>query len=192
MRTQVIDRFNDQDLSEYSGDTGEFSFTTTDSEVYEGTAALVATGSTGHEITSSSGLDNYPSRGDTFRIRVWGVNGPERPIFRFFRTDSNNLYYILVDISGNDIILRKITTGTNTKLAEDTSVAYTHSGYQEIEVDTSDTANNTISVTVWDDSGTQIGSASTTDSDHDSGGIAILENASSTPAENRYDDFRIV
>lgn len=60
----LIDDFEDNDLSEYVGDTADF--TTSTSVVHEGTYSLL--GNTNGEkqkvIISSSGLDHYPSAGD--------------------------------------------------------------------------------------------------------------------------------
>lgn len=67
-RTTWVDNFEDNDLSEYGGNTG--SYTTQGTTVYEGNYALEAS-STGI-ITSDpgDGLANYPSRGDTFQFMV--------------------------------------------------------------------------------------------------------------------------
>ena len=55
----IIDDFEDGNLNEYNGDTSNWPINT-----FDGSLALAADGS-GNEIYSTSGLANYPQRGDT-------------------------------------------------------------------------------------------------------------------------------
>ena len=65
-----VDNFDDQDLSEYSGQTGSYSFDT--STPYAGAASLQRTSTSGgyEQMASTSGLDNYISKGSTFQAKV--------------------------------------------------------------------------------------------------------------------------
>lgn len=62
-----IDSFEDGDISEYSGDTGNFSVVTNDSVHLDNSLESSATSPV--SITSTSGLENYPEVGDT--IEFW-------------------------------------------------------------------------------------------------------------------------
>lgn len=67
----VIDGFEDNDLKEYSGQTGSFSVT--GNPTYQRSYALQADtgGNSGAEwIVSTSGLENYPSHGESFKFYV--------------------------------------------------------------------------------------------------------------------------
>ena len=62
----MVDGFEDQDYSEYTGDTGEFGFNS--NFVTEGSYSMswYDSGDGAHAITSSSGLNAYPARGDNY------------------------------------------------------------------------------------------------------------------------------
>lgn len=187
-----VDDFEDQDLTEYSGDTGSFSFTSDTSKVTEGTYALNDTGSTSHLITSSSGLDNYPSRGDKWRADVYiGNGGNERLQLIFHRQDSNNYYWAFLEADDGTLKLRKTESGSSSDLAS-TTFSYSGSTIYQVEVDTTDTAGHDIVLTLYDEGGSQLTSITGNDSTLDSGGIGYNHNASATPAESALDNWRIL
>lgn len=64
----VVDSFEDNNISEYSGDTGNYQVKTDRS--FSGDYALY-NGGNNDTITSYSGLDNYPQPGDTIRVRTY-------------------------------------------------------------------------------------------------------------------------
>jgi hypothetical protein len=68
----IIDNFEDGDLSEYGPDTGSYSVVS--SPVFLGSNALGALATGRDVVASTSGLDNYPSPGDTIRVHVYPEN----------------------------------------------------------------------------------------------------------------------
>lgn len=120
--SDTVDDFEDGDIAEYSGDTTQFSTTTNDS--YSGNNSLEqsADGSN-YTITSSSGLDNYPTEGDKFR---WfakasiGRNGGNKakPKVQFLRADANNHYELQMNFTDGKFFLEKMESGAETTIAE--------------------------------------------------------------------------
>lgn len=68
---QIIDDFEDGDLSEYSGATSYYAVTS--NQVAEGSFSLEHDGQTGatREIVSDFGLPTYPGYGDTFEWKLY-------------------------------------------------------------------------------------------------------------------------
>lgn len=64
----IVDSFEDNGISEYSGDTAKYQVKTDRS--FSGNSALY-NGGNNDNITSYSGLDNYPQPGDTIRLRTY-------------------------------------------------------------------------------------------------------------------------
>lgn len=179
---KLVDDFEDQDISEYNGDTHGFSIT---SNSKEGGYALEQVESDDAEyIYSHSGLDNYPSRGDVFRIWIYVVN---RAIFGWAQSGTGNNpgnnrdYGFGLDTSLGRITLRK--DGNN--FMNDKYISLPSDSWYEVEVDFS----NTITAELFNESGSSITTISATDSDYDSGGINIWTNNSNG---NIYDFWRIV
>jgi len=91
----TIDGFEDGDISEYSGDTGVFQFT---SNSFEGAQALEAPdiapdGPATGRISSTSGLLSYPTTGDKVTLRIrHSTSGPDnsRPRFEIFDASTSN------------------------------------------------------------------------------------------------------
>lgn len=78
----MIDSFEDGDISEYAGDTASYAVKT-GTGLPDGTQMLSATDNTGpHTITSLSGLPQYPSRGDSFQVWFY-VSGADYDEFWF-------------------------------------------------------------------------------------------------------------
>lgn len=185
----VIDDFEDQDLSEYTGDTGAFSFTTTASQ---GMYALDSGQSgTGQEIVSTSGLPAYPTRGDIFQFDVRPVDSTEVCSVFFFLEDSNNKYWLRMEPADDELRLRNIVSGSSSTLDSNFDISYSIDDWNTIEVDTSDTTNNTITATVYDAGGTEQGSVTADNSDHDGTGIEIGHNGTASTARSLWDNFSI-
>lgn len=70
----VVDDFEDGNISEYSGGTNEFSVV--QSRTYNGDYALYSTAGSSHTITAglNDGLENVPERGDTFYFAFYITN----------------------------------------------------------------------------------------------------------------------
>lgn len=181
-----IDYFDDGDISEY--DTSNAGgFTVQQSVVHEGTHALEASsGDSGTEsIYSTSGLNAYPSRGDTFEFYVQrdGTTAGDFIEFGFAQQGSeafwNDGYYLKCQ---DDSIALVASSSLNTL---DTTGSYSFPTGEwtrvECRFDTSGTASNTIEVDHYDANGNQLGStASGTDSNWDSGNVRWDAGASQT------------
>lgn len=111
----LIDDFEDGDLSEYTGATGDYAVTT-DAPVGEGQYSLKAQTTGSGPIVSTSGLADYPAAGDTLAAKVaqtevhpfvgvaWGVQ------------DVENFYWVRIDTTANALQLWRMENGTPTKL----------------------------------------------------------------------------
>jgi hypothetical protein len=108
----TIDGFEDADLSEYGGDTGDFAVTQT-SPVFDGDFSL-KTASNNNSITSFSRLPTYPTRGDTFRyhIQISGSNAGGEMSFGAGEID-NDQYEAIVDFKGQKFRLNKNPAGSS-------------------------------------------------------------------------------
>lgn len=191
-RDHWIDNFDDQSLSEYTGDTGSYSFDT--STVDQGDASLTISGSTASDqnIQSSSGLDNYPSRGDIWRYKV-RINNTSitRANLMFFTTDAGNTYTVAVEPGTGDFQINVWTSSSVDVVAADTTVTYSTGVWYEVEVDTSDTANNTIAAKLIDDAGNTDADISGTDSTYDTGDVGWQYNGGDASHQAWFDNARI-
>lgn len=174
----TIDDFEDNDLAEYAGDTATWATQT--STVSSGSYAAKCTVSSGggdHSIASTSGLPYYPSPGDTFRAAVQiGDATTGIPMVGYFaqsETATPDGYKVLFDAANSNFKLRLTQGGSNSVLVSDTSVDYTgfDTAFWAVEVDV--TSDNTHTVTLLDDTGTQVSQISTTDTTFTSGGICL-------------------
>lgn len=97
--TPVIDSFEDSGLGEYSGDTGNFSVTGTAS--YHLDSSLEYSNAANSHIFSTSGLDNYPAKGDTFSwystASSLSQSADATAGMTFGVADSNNWYHARVN-----------------------------------------------------------------------------------------------
>jgi len=115
---RIVDDFEDGDLNEYVGATGNFSFSST--TVFNGSQALQASGG-GGTIASDSGLANFPAMGDTFKCHVnfsgtddlevgYGGNGAVSGL-------ADEGYGVDVDAGGDFVFRRFDGGGSFTELA---------------------------------------------------------------------------
>jgi len=186
---QVIDDFNDTDFSEYSGDTGNLSQSTTTVKEGSGSAEFFQPSGSNIEVTSTSGLENYPEAGDTFRYFVrqdvdtdssrvshqFGVQGTDSYSIDF-RPNSNEIRFSSTYDSGNNLTI-------NTTLNANE--------WYEIEVDWG--TNGTFTIDAFDDTGSRLNNfpGTTTDNNQTTGGIGIV-NKSPFGFSSFTDDWRII
>lgn len=188
----TIDGFEDGDISEYSVDTA--SYTTQQTTVESGSFALQgSTGSAGEPktIISNSGLDNYPTPGDTFEFYFQFPSlDSENGNLLFATQNLNNVpdgYNIQLDAVAGRLRVNKVESGSVTILAEDSSATYEANAWMRGEVTW--TSNNELSCIIEDSSGTQTGSTgTTTDSTYTSGGFGWRTNTTASAVENIYWD----
>lgn len=174
----VIDDFEDNNIDEYANDTAEFSTSTSASQ--SGTYGLVGSPSTEDRpfhIVSTSGLNAYPSSGDTFQFYINLQQEDQQGIFAFgvqSEAEFTGQYEVRLNNGdpangpGEGVYLIKRNGGT-TLLASD-SFSPSSSTWYRVEVDWG--TGGTIGVDVYD-GGTQEVSISGSDSSYTSGGIAF-------------------
>lgn len=182
--TTVYDDFDDGDISEYSGETG--SATVQSSTAVSGSALnLSTTGGDNPDLFSTSGLNAYPERGETFSFRAnldtdrirgryyFGLQGGE--------SFGDGTYRVLLDDNQNQLALGvSDSSGSGTTLDTD-SIDFPNDQFLYVEVDYGDTVQDEIEVTVYDDDpddgGSQLAqvfvdeSADSVSASWDSGGI---------------------
>lgn len=177
----VVDDFEDGDLSEYSGNDGDFSVVSGTS--WEGSYALYRDTETefnGIYSQPGDGLPEYPSRGDRIKA-YYKLDGEEsKAAFRWAGqnpVDSalvyDDQYYIYIQRRGSNIALWKATDGDATQLDEtDVTVP---GDWIELDISYGDP---TISVTVINTSNDSIVTElSADDTDHTDGGIGISDHS---------------
>ena len=160
----VIDSFEDQEFSEYSGDTGSASIVS--SPVADGSyAARINAGE--NEIRSTSGLDNYPAQGD-----IWKFNTqiPTDGVPRFYWgiQDSSNYYYLEFDDPNGTLRFVKVDAGTSTTL-DSVAVTFDTGAYSETEVEWRTNGRHLIEH--FDSGGNSLATLDATDTTFTSGGV---------------------
>lgn len=111
----LIDSFEDGGITEYTGDTGSFSVVSTDSVHLDN--SLESSTTTADEINSTSGLENYPERGDTFTFWIKTTNlalDAARIGMNFGLVDANNHFQVRMNYGDSKVILQEIDGGTVT------------------------------------------------------------------------------
>jgi hypothetical protein len=184
---QTIDDFEDNDLAEYQGSTGPY--TTQSTTVHDGTyaAQLVnqgVTGGTPHAF-STSGLANYPEAGDTIQgyVRFSGSGSGNIAGYTFGVQDETTGYWAYLD---EDEGIKLATLDFNT--VNVTTVSVTDGIWYRMVVEWG--AAGSITHTVYDDTDTEVGSVSMTDSSYTSGGFGL--HAQQNSQDTWFDTFEII
>lgn len=166
----VVDDFEDGNLSEYAGDT--FYASVQSNTVFEGSNALKfnADGSS-RLIYSTSGLNAYPSAGDTFTLRAWLPTANTGMKTYFGVQDSNNYYATFMQDFEQQWQLFKYENGTETSLVDKTNQGIPQDQWARQEIDWQ--SDGTIECRLYDSSGTLVSTISATDSTFSSGGIGF-------------------
>lgn len=183
----VVDDFEDQDLAEYQGDTGNFQFTT--SPVQSGTYALEKPPGGTYDIVSTSGLPRYPAPGDTFEW-YWYCTQPDTTDQRAFfgvQNSPTNMddadadgYEVVPYAQGDEFRLWRRDGGSVTVLASTAQTNWPSGEWARMQV--SWTTGGDITAKMFDASDTELVSVSATDTTYGKGGIAMrLSSASSDP-----------
>lgn len=190
---KTVDDFEDGDISEYSGDTGNYSVQTAD--VHGGNQALesTSTGTPFFNIRSTSGLDNYPEAGDSFH---WWVNSDTgdggtqaRIAGKFGLQDASNYYDVQFDFNNGNIAINERVSGSETQLGIAAGFTTTAGTWYKVGVDWGD--NGTITAIAYESDGsTQMDSVTASTNTYASGGIGWV-NRSDNGNVVRADDFVI-
>ncbi|MEX0931679.1 MAG: DUF2341 domain-containing protein [Candidatus Paceibacterota bacterium] len=177
----VYDGFEDNNISEYSGDTSMFSVST--GFDFEGTYGLTSSSGNEDQRTTDgiyrTGTGSTVSQGETIHFAQYidtslGFQDEPCMVFGVQTPGSNNENYaVCLDVFGDSVVISKDVSsndGSGTILASDTSVGFS-SGWYEVEIDW--LTSGVINVAVYDDSGALFSEVSTTDSSYSSGGYGF-------------------
>jgi hypothetical protein len=175
----VFDDFEDGNITEYSGGTGDLArFTTVTSPVYGGSRALASTPS-GKTTNGIFRFDQTVSQGQIIRYMQYvdtGAGSGDEPCTLFGVQSPGTLsqnYAVCLEQFGIDRISLSRNVENNdvsgTVLAS-TSVTYS-TGWYEVEIDWR--TNNTINVSLYNVSGNLVATTSATDSTYTSGGYGF-------------------
>jgi len=166
----VVDDFEDNNLNEYSGNTG--SFTTQTSPVYNGSYSLGDV-SQNRSIYSDvgDGLPYYPQRGDTVEWRTHQSGGNDVATTGLFSSggrSGNGYDFRPGSVDGTGYMqIRRWDGGSQTTIASANSVAVEYEWMRHrVESDAS-----TLTYKVYDSSGNKLGQISATDSTYSNRGI---------------------
>lgn len=195
----IIDNYESGDIAEYYGHTAKYDLKTT--TVFEGDAALYGQDSSSNNasITSTqAGLENYPAKGDTFRIRIFLTNSTYATgVFFAVQDDSwsNRPTGYLAELNHNASKLQIVQTASNT-FSTLTSAAQDWSPYlgsEWLDVEIQWALDDTLTVTVFDESGAEIQSTSVVDNTHsDNVGIGNWIRDDGTGHDGYFDNFRVI
>jgi len=168
----TIDDFEDGDISEWSGDTGSFSTTT--SVAFDGSVS-VTTSSAPVQIQRT---DKTVST-STAPLGAWVqvTNKNSRSASFHFAVNSGSYYklQIFTDSNGNisEFSLSRIGSNSTTTLASDTSPSGGSTGeWLRIEL-TKWKSDGTLSASLFDTSDTELAAVSASDTTYSSGGVEV-------------------
>lgn len=184
-----VDGFEDNDISEYSGDTTAWS--TQSTTVHNGTYALEGTPRNNRIFSANgSGLNYYPNRGST--IRFWTRSddvsnaGMEFHFFSNSTSSINSGYAIWYDPGTTNLTLSRWDGGARTDLST-TNISLTDGQWFEIVITDN---SGTITATAYSESGTQLAQVSATDSTYSYRGIGFGNNPGNQDDSRYFDAVR--
>lgn len=199
--SNIVDNFEDGDISKYSVVDSAGNVNVTSNAAFEGSFGIEFTGSGGPQIQSTSGLDNYPSSGDTYSVKFNMVQGPQSGaiensqiffgvqslsdfpnsynIETIFRNDGNDDEIKLRDRNGSGVIASDTTLNLSLKNWYTVRTSWGKSGDISVELLDGDTTVTTIS---------------TTDTSYSDGGIGFGTNSSTSgdTVELYFDDAKLL
>jgi len=164
----LIDDYEDNSLSEYVVDSSSPTVATGSS--IEGTYWVDAASGGTNTIRSSSGLNAYPSKGDTFSGHHWHDSTGQFSQMIYGMQDANNYYLATLNSNANLIKVQKQTSGSFSDVTSGTSLSVSATTVYEVEVEWTVADEHTI--TAYDASGNELATdGPATDSDHGNGGF---------------------
>jgi hypothetical protein len=170
----AFDDYEDNSLSEYTGDTSLFSVVT--SPVYGGTYSLKPSSVSGKTTDGIFRFDDTVAQGQIIRymqyVNTAGTTDEPCTLFAVQSPGTTNQNYaVCLELFGVDRLALSEDVDNNdssgTVLAS-TTVSYT-TGWYEVEIDWK--TNNSINVALYNSSGTFVASTTATDSSYTSGGF---------------------
>lgn len=190
---QIVDDFEDGDMSEWFGNTGRSTVQT--GTVWNGTYALghYTPGDGKYPIASTSGLPYYPQAGDTFRIYFY-PNTTDYVGHLGWAQQNNSINGSTTTGAGYEVKIRSSNCGGEFDILKDESnisngsISGITNQWNYVEIVWG--GSGSIDATVYaasDDS--QIANVSATDSTYTSGGISIGNDGCSGTSHESYYDF---
>jgi len=189
--TALIDGFEDNDLSEYSGDTS--AFTTQTGTVKDGTYALEGTVSNATKvIVSTSGLNAYPSPGKVFNGwvqngangigngAVFGVQDPANPL--------NACYAAVVWENSGGLDLRKYTNGSIEATLASVNATISNNTWYLPEVRWDDDSGD-FEIELYDNTGSSLGSDTGNDNEYEASNFGLLVTTGSSSTYTGWSDL---
>lgn len=167
----VVEDFEDGDLSEYTFDRGSSGASVVSAPVEGGSYALEYSG-TSTEAISTSGLDAYPSAGDSFTYWVRGTGGADMTNFAYGAQDHTNRYFVRVNVAEDRLKLCRYKSAETDLVRKDvTGFTLSQDAWYRVDVDWG--TDGTHTATLFDSSGSQLADVTMSDSTWTSGGIGF-------------------
>lgn len=170
----IQDSFEDDDLTEYSGDLSLYD--TNNNFTEDGSLGLEYQASGGGaprgEIISTSGLAEYPDQGEntTLFVYITSATGDDGR-FLFGTQDTDNTYEIDLNAFNNELRLNVVDSGSTT-LLDSSSHPFADDTVYKVELEW--TQQNQITISLTDQSsGSVVASVSSTDSTYSDGGLGF-------------------
>lgn len=164
----VIDDFEDTDLSEYDFDRGSSGASIVSSPAQSGSYSLEFAG-TNVEAISTSGLNAYPSAGDTFSFWVQASGGSDNLNVTWGVQDHQNRYYAKLKPSSSSLALFTYKSANGDQKDYTSDLSLSQDTWYKIEVNWATDGSQT--VTLYDTSGSQLAQLTMADATWSSGGI---------------------
>lgn len=188
----VLDDFEDGDIAEYSGSTGEY--TVQQNTVYEGSYALETSGANQQDIydpnvSLSQGdapFGAYMAGGQTSGMYS---TSSQRPQLLFGHQGSSlSGYGVEIAAYNDEFGLVRWDSGSETDLATATGLSLTVGEFYEVKITTWDSSGN-IEAKLLDASGTELATVSATDTTYSNGylGWCVTLDAATVDTPSRYD-----
>jgi hypothetical protein len=168
----VVDDFEDGDVAEYEFDRGSSGASVVSSPTHSGSYALEYTG-TSTEAISTSGLNAYPSAGDTFEYWVRGTGGADLTNFTYGVQDHANRYFVRVNVADDRFKLFKWEGNSTPGPLDKQTSGFTLSQDAWYRVKVRWGTDGSHTVTLFDSAGSQLAQISGTDSTWTSGGVGF-------------------
>lgn len=182
----IVDDYESGSLdASYTGDTGNATVQT--GTVFQGTYALAfPTDGNPYEMYSTSGLDAYPSQGDTFRVAMYCGSGSAKASFWFGTQDATNTYIMQLNPQDGELQMFRTENGSATSIAL-VETAPPQQTWLDVEIDW----GTDITATVYDGGSVVDSLTATSETTFTSGGIGC-KTSGSTQMDVFYDYARIV
>lgn len=195
--SKIIDDFEDGDISEYTGETGGFAVVDGSNSIPDPVSGqYMLEAQVGQiDITSLSGLANYPEPGDTVEYWVWpGTSSSDIQdlVFKWAvqgTSRGSDGYQLTIDQAEGEDLRFDLRNGGASTLGTATDINFQTSEWHRITIDWG--TDNSFEIRVYDADGNQKGSTITAnDSTFTSGGISF--NRWNDASSNQYfDNVRI-